>query len=131
MVNLRAFHYQGNWWLYIGGGAASNAFGYYPDSVYHGTPMTVAADEIDYGGEVVGTTVWPPMGSGRFASAGFGHAAFDRNIAYFPNTTHYAIATLTPDQPSPQCYTDSTTDNSGIANWSTYFFFGGPGGSGC
>ena len=131
VVNLRAFHYQGNWWLYIGGGAASNALGYYPDSVYHGTPMTVAADEIDYGGEVVGTTVWPPMGSGRFASAGFGHAAFDRNIAYFPNTTHYAIATLTPDQPSPQCYTDSTTDNSGIANWSTYFFFGGPGGSGC
>ncbi len=130
-VNLRAFHYQGNWWVYYGGGAAANAFGYYPDSVYHGTPMTVAANEIDYGGETVGTTIWPPMGSGRFASAGFGRAAFNKNIAYYPNTTHYSVASLSVDQPSPRCYTDVTTNNSGVAGWSTYFFFGGPGGSGC
>ncbi len=131
VVNLRAFHYQGNWWLYLGGGAAANAFGYYPDSVYHGTPITVAANEIDYGGEVVGTTIWPPMGSGRFASAGFGRAAFDKNIVYYPNTNYFSAATLTPDQPSSRCYTDITTNNSGVANWTTYFFLGGPGGSNC
>ncbi len=131
VVNLRAFHYQGNWWLYLGGGAASNAFGYYPDSVYHGTPMTVAANEIDYGGEVVGTTIWPPMGSGVFAAAGFGSAAFDKNISYYPNTSYFYAASLTASVPSPRCYRDITTNNSGIANWTTYFFFGGPGGSGC
>ena len=131
VVNLRAFHYQGNWWLYLGGGAAANAIGYYPNSVYHGTPMTVAANEIDYGGEVVGTTIWPPMGSGQFASTGYGHAAYDKNISYYPDATHFTGATLTPSQPSPRCYTDTTTNNSGVANWGTYFYFGGPGGSGC
>jgi hypothetical protein len=46
--------------------------------------MASRASEIDYGGEVVGTTSWPPMGGGAYAAAGWQHAAYQRQIHYFP-----------------------------------------------
>jgi hypothetical protein len=73
------------------------------------------------------------MGSGGFASAGFGKAAFQALVDYFTSSTTSAIkdATLTAVQPSPTCYTDVLHNNSGAAGYRTYFYFGGPGGAGC
>lgn len=120
----------GNWWLYLGGTASSDAVGYYPVSIYNGGQMATSADTITYGGETVCKAVgWGDMGSGQFASAGWQHAAYQRDIYYFPAAGGSAWATLKDAQPSPGCYTVN------LANapdpWNVYFFFGGPGGTDC
>jgi outer membrane protein assembly factor BamB len=69
----------GNWWLFLNG----SAVGYYPGSQYKGGPLGTSAATIDYGGETVGTTSWPPMGSGTFANGGYRKAAYQRTIYYF------------------------------------------------
>ena len=129
-ATLETFLYNGNWWVYLGGGSASNAIGYYPGSVYKGGPMATGANEIDFGGETVGATIWPQMGSGQFPSAGFGHAAFMKGIAYFPNSSTRLVGKLSVSQPSPNCYKDVTTNDS-KSSFGTYFYFGGPGGTKC
>lgn len=119
----------GNWWLYVGGGAASNAIGYYKGSQFGSGPMATRADSIDYGGETVNITAFPPMGSGAFANAGWQKAAYQSAIEYFPTTGGVAAAGLTASQPAPACYTINLL--SAAAPWSKYFFFGGPGGTNC
>ena len=63
---------------------SSNAIGYYPASIYNNGALSRHAESIDYGGETVGTTSFPPMGSGAFANAGWQKAAYQRQIYYFP-----------------------------------------------
>jgi hypothetical protein len=128
-LNIYYYLYKGNWWLYLGGGAASNAIGYYPASQYGTGPLASHATDIDFGGEVVDTTAWPPMGSGAFASSGWQKAAYQRAIEYFPTSGGAVSAKLTPQQPSPACFTINVYSTS--APWSEYFFFGGPGGNNC
>ena len=55
----------GRWWLYYNGTSGSNAIGYYPVTLYGGGPLASKATEIDYGGETVGTTSFPPWAAGR------------------------------------------------------------------
>jgi Neprosin len=128
-IEVSYFLTGGNWWLYVGGGAASNAVGYYPASIYRGGAMATQAASIDYGGEVVGTTSWPPMGSGAFANTGYQHAAYQRNITYFPTGGGAVNAGLTAAAASPQCFTCQVS----MFNppWSETIFFGGPGGTTC
>ena len=80
-IQLSYYLVEGNWWLYFGGGAAANAVGYYPASQYRGGAMATKASEVDYGGEVVGTTSLPPMGGDVFANQGWQHAAFSATSA--------------------------------------------------
>ncbi len=120
--------YKGNWWLYLKGTTASSAVGYYPTSLFGGGQLATCALDIDYGGETVGTTSWPPMGSGHFPAEGFGKAAFQRNIYYFPVAGGGTNASLTVSQQSPACYKISLRAN---GTWNPYFYFGGPGGAGC
>lgn len=118
--------YQGNWWLALGGAWV----GYYPGRLYRGGQMTRNAQSITYGGETVGSWIWPWMGSGRWANAGFRYAAFQRNVYYIdPNSVTW-WANLTAQQPSP-CYSTSGTFFSATPGWGIYFYFGGPGGRGC
>jgi hypothetical protein len=120
----------GNWWLYLGGTSAANAVGYYPTALYNGGPMASAAELITYGGETVCHAIgWGDMGSGRFASAGWQHAAYHRDIFYFPPAGGSAWANLTAQQPSPGCYTVNLA--SAPDPWNIYFFYGGPGGTDC
>jgi len=121
----------GQWWLYYGGTAAANAVGYYPSSLYSSGPLGSVASSIDYGGETVGSTVWPPMGSGRYPGKGFGYAAFQRLIYYIQTGGGGVFATLTKSQPSPTCYKISVFNNTSDVNYKTYFYYGGPGGTGC
>jgi hypothetical protein len=128
-IDVSYYLFQGNWWLYVGGGAASNAIGYYKASQFGTGPLATNADNIDYGGEVVNVTSFPAMGSGAFASEGWQRAAYQSGIEYFPTTGGKTTASLTASQPSPGCYTINLL--SAAAPWSSYFFYGGPGGASC
>jgi Neprosin len=128
-IEVSFFLTQGRWWLYVGGGAAVNAIGYYPVSLYRNGAMATQATGIDYGGETVGTTSWPPMGSGAFANQGWQHAAYQRDIRYYPSAGGNLVASLNPAQASPQCYTVAVSKLN--PSWNETIFFGGPGGNNC
>lgn len=119
---------DGNWWLYINGLTADDAVGYLPVAVYQGGPLATNASVIDYGGETVGSTSWPPMGSSEFANQGSNGAAWQRGINYFDPAGASQWANLTKYEDFPNCYTiDLGSDDS----WGTYFYLGGPGGNNC
>ncbi|HZS53397.1 MAG TPA: neprosin family prolyl endopeptidase [Bryobacteraceae bacterium] len=128
-IQLAFYLYKGNWWLYLGGTSASNAIGYYPTSLYNHGALASHATEIDYGGEVVGTTSWPPMGSGGFANTGWQHAAYQRDIYYYPTAGGASFAGLTPSQSWPKCYTAQVTFYG--SPWYETLWYGGPGGNNC
>ncbi len=130
-LEVGVYLYQGNWWLYIGGTGAANTVGYFPTSIYNSGAMATNADQFLMGGETVCEEggVWPAMGSGAFASAGWTHAAYQRDIFYFPTTGGATYATLDPKLPSPACYTDAVAK--ALPPWNVYFFYGGAGGGDC
>lgn len=119
---MQWYMYAGNWWLQLGG----QWVGYYPGSIYRGGQMSKNAQLIEYGGETVGSWIWPPMGSGNWASAGWTHAAYQSNIWYRDTSSNKYWASLTAKQPNPGCYSDAYV----YYNPSS-FYFGGPGGTGC
>jgi hypothetical protein len=122
--------FQGNWWLGISGRNPMVWVGYYPGSIYRGGQLTVNAQAITYGGETVGSTSWPPMGSGGWANQSFGYAAYQRQVFYIDTTYTSQWANLTAQQPSP-CYSVNGPTWGGNQTWGIYFYFGGPGGRGC
>ena len=93
-LEIAYFLTGGRWWLYVKGTAGANAIGYYPVSVYKNGAMASHASEIDYGGETVGTTSFPKMGSGAFANQGWQKAAYQRQIFYYPQAGGSAWAAL-------------------------------------
>jgi hypothetical protein len=130
-IELAAYLYNGNWWIYAGGTAAANTIGYYPGSLFGTGPMATSASAIKFGGETVTAKVsWPAMGSGGLAAAGWQQAAYQRDIFYFPTTGGAQWTGLTPQQPSPACYTLAL--QTPVARpWGVYFYYGGPGGGDC
>ncbi len=119
--------YQGNWWLAYQG----TWVGYYPGSMYHGGQNTRYAQIIEFGTEGVGTTIWPPEGSGDWSSYGFYYAAYQRNLWYISTSGTSYWDSLTASDPSPACYTISGPYSSTSSGWTRYFYEGGPGGRGC
>jgi hypothetical protein len=123
---LQWFRSGGNWWMYLGG----TAVGYYPASLWANTGLARGATTIDYGGETTGDGNYPAMGSGRFAAAGAKQAAYQQLVEYFDTGNKRRIASLSPDQRTPRCYTINLRNNSPTAS-KTYFYYGGPGGRVC
>jgi hypothetical protein len=123
---LQYEYYQGNWWLFFSG----TALGYYPGSIYNGGPLTSgSANVVEYGGEAyTAGTSWPQMGSGAFAGAGFGYAAFQNTIFYL-SSSGSQWASLSPIVTNPGCYTLGITPASSGGSWGSYIYFGGPGGN--
>ncbi len=130
-VEVAVYLFRGNWWLYLGGITADKAVGYFPASIYAGGAMASNATSILFGGETVcdGTGPWPPMGSGQMASAGWTHAAYHRDIFFFPTAGGAQYAALTGQTPSPACYTQAV--GNALAPWNIYFFYGGAGAGDC
>ena len=113
---------QNAWWLFFNGEWA----GYYPVSLYQGGALASGAGIVDFGGETVRGQRWPPMGSGAFPSAGFGHAAFQRNSIFYPLAGGDALeASLSPEESSPNCYKVLVSNSSGTT-WGTYLLFRRP-----
>jgi hypothetical protein len=121
--------YQGNWWLSYQG----TWIGYYPGSMYNGGQNTKNAQLMEFGTEGVGTTIWPPEGSGAWPSTGWEHAAYQRNLWYIGTGTTYNSHwdSLSADVPSPACYNIAGPYSSSSSGWEVYFYEGGPGGKGC
>jgi hypothetical protein len=67
---------HGNWWLFLTG----EAVGDYPQSVHYGGQLTRNSTLIEFGGETVGSAIWPSMGSGAFSDRGFGQAALQSQV---------------------------------------------------
>lgn len=129
IIELSYWHNSGGWWLYVNGQSGKDAIGYYPDKLFKGGALASHATEIDYGGEVVGTTSFPPMGSGQPANAGWLKAAYQHNIGYWtPQGGAMVQASLTPVQGLP-CYT-AKVEVAG-SPWAETLWFGGPGGTNC
>jgi hypothetical protein len=126
-IAIQFYLYEGNWWLAIQG----NWIGYYPGSQYRGGQLSRYAQEIEYGNESVGTTIWPGEGSGYWANGGFGLSAYQRNVFYIDGNGNGIYATLTPFTPSPACYNTAGPYFDGSSSWGTYFYAGGIGGGGC
>jgi hypothetical protein len=129
----------GKWWLGVGNKTSATTddvrwIGYCPASLFKPGKLVDASILIDFGGETVGTTKWPAMGSGQFAAKGFGKAAYQSRVRYLKtsgSSWYQYDATLTAQQPSPKCYTDKIYNKTSDPNYRTYFYFGGPGGRGC
>ncbi len=122
----------GNWWLYLGRSSAPEAVGYYPTALYGNGQLANFATEIDYGGEVVGTTSWPAMGGGVPASRGFRHAAYQRQIFYadLAAATHWSALIPTASSRSRgrgSCYSILFTPASAGGSWDSYFLPAAPG----
>ena len=67
------------------------------------------------------------MGSGAFAAAGEGRAAYQRNLGvYAANAGLQTSLDLQTDQADPAAYNIATTASD---VWGDYFYFGGPGGN--
>ncbi|MGA7632123.1 MAG: neprosin family prolyl endopeptidase [Terriglobales bacterium] len=123
---MRYYFWEGNWWVQF----ESNWVGYYPGSMYGSGQNSKYAQEIEYGTEGTGTTVWPPEGSGQWPSKGWKYAAYQRSL-YYTNTSDVGIwDAVTPDILSPNCYSINGPIY-GSGAWNDYFYDGGPGGHGC
>lgn len=125
--NAQFLLFNGNWWLAING----SWVGYYPASIYNGGQMTKFAQRIEFGTETVGGSTWPAAGSGAWSTQAFGYAAYHRNLYYMKTTGGSVWDSLSPVTPSASCYNTSGTYYSTSSGWGTYFYAGGPGGSGC
>jgi hypothetical protein len=127
-IRLEYYLYKGAWWLWSG-----DWIGYYPLKLYKNGALTKHATFLEFGGEVVGTTSWPPMGSGVLPGAGYQHAAYQRSVWYLDSKGNAHDTALQFDQEAPKCYKISKSPAPGHSSWSQYpyFYFGGPGGTHC
>lgn len=120
---------NGAWWFYFDG----EPIGCFPVAWFDDGPLTTRATKATFGGEVgTGLALWPAMGSGQPAAAGFGHASYQRAATVFSTGGGAVFANLAEaGSVTGSCYTLEITNNSTDFNWGTYLFFGGPGGNGC
>ncbi|HHZ21873.1 DUF239 domain-containing protein [Xanthomonas vasicola] len=132
---------DGNWWLRIDG----EWIGYYKATLYSGELGEGHAGYVTAGGEVSTRSGIPSprMGSGQFATAGYGQAAFQANHFYRDaNMTTYPVRALSNmSVVQPACYTMALVGygypyalGTGVTRASPApemrtggFYFGGPG----
>jgi hypothetical protein len=127
-IGVQWLWFFGNWWLNVNG----EWVGYYPGSLFGTGDMATHSSSIWYGGEILagnGTSYDynPEMGSGWFASYGYGVAAYQRRISYFDANGAWQSPSLTQINECP-AGTSMSGPNDGGSSWGIYFFFGGPGG---
>jgi Neprosin/Neprosin activation peptide len=118
-LELSYFLSAGNWWLFVN----DEPIGYYPGTLYADGPLASGASRVDFGGETVGQTRYPQMGSGIFADQP--GAAYQRNISYFTSNGVASDVDLVASQDWPASY---TVRLGGSPEWGQYLYFGGPGG---
>lgn len=122
----------GDWWFRLDGAW----IGYWPNDRFDSRGIADAATRVAYGGEVMdyrssGRHTKTQMGSGRFASAGWTKAAYQRNMTYVEGPRNaprrrQALPNAT-DIAGPNCYDAIYVFDRSSAGWDTYMFFGGRG----
>ncbi len=127
VVRLQKDSSTGHWWLIYG----STPVGYYPTSLFGSDGIKYFAEYIAFGGEMMnknpsGNHSGTEMGSGSFASQGYGKAAYQTGVQYVNSSnvwTHLSTPTQVVD--NSNCYSLDYTQGSSL--WGTYFYYGGPG----
>lgn len=119
--------YSGNWWIYANG----EWMGYYPGSLFRDDGLGDEANKLAWYGEIVdvddGYATYTDMGSGSHAAAGFGRAAYMRNLRYLEPVRGAGRDYLgTSSVSNEQCYSLKTSHASGTT-WGSYQYWGGPG----
>lgn len=128
-----------NWWLYLD----NEPIGYWPLTLYVNGKLQGTANRVQWGGEVaflkyptVLAHTTTTMGSGAFPSDGYPVAAYQRSVSYADASGNIVVPDPLLLQAAPQrsfnnplCYDIQVNQLGDYANWGTYFFFGGSGGS--
>ena len=123
-----------NWWLFV----LDRYIGYYPASLFSqgvDASQTLAAgsNRINFYGEVYNSEdaiTTTAMGSGEYAEAGFGHAAFILNIVYTDTSDNdQGYDGSSQIVVSPQTNYDLNTFFNSGTNYGSYMYLGGPGGA--
>lgn len=149
VMDIEVRLHQGNWWVWVLG----EWIGYYPRCKDYDPSPTCKeegflfstagirnnADRLTWFGEVYDSSApeatATQMGSGRFASEGWSHAAYFRNITYFwgPTTYWWWDGATSPVATDSKCYSVSEPTFSSTSSTKNRFFYGGPGkaASGC
>ncbi|WP_164002294.1 neprosin family prolyl endopeptidase [Pyxidicoccus caerfyrddinensis] len=143
VMDIEVRLHKGNWWVRVLG----EWIGYYPRCKDNDTTSTCKnegflfstqgirnnADKLTWFGEVYDSSApeatATQMGSGRFASEGWSHAAYFRNLTYFwaPTTYWWWDASTKPVATDAKCYSVSEPTFSSTSSTKNRFFFGGPG----
>ncbi|KAK2591342.1 hypothetical protein QQS21_010967 [Conoideocrella luteorostrata] len=123
------------WWLYTMG----KYIGCYPTSLFHpngvnpkNTLGTVATGASLYG-EVVNSgssLTKTDMGSGHFAKDGWKHSAYMREMKWFDTNGKLQDWDGPANAANPDRYSIQTKFKSGLTNWNSHMFLGGPGAGG-
>ncbi|MCO5597410.1 hypothetical protein L7F22_051487 [Adiantum nelumboides] len=115
----------GNWWMSFG---RNSVLGYWPSSLF--SYLSDAATMVEWGGEVVnsepgGRHTDTEMGSGHFASEGFGKASYFANLQIVDATNNLRTpSTIDTFSENSGCYDVQDGFNT---EWGYYFYYGGPG----
>jgi hypothetical protein len=119
--------FNGNWWV----SHNSNWLGYYPGNLFNLIPS--GGCQAHWYGEVFDPTPtdWTStnLGSGLFASGGFGQAAYMMTPSYkdLSGVVHWPDGAMNAPPADAACYTKSSLLMGGVGQ-ERYFFLGGPGG---
>ncbi|KAF0910410.1 hypothetical protein E2562_002875, partial [Oryza meyeriana var. granulata] len=116
-----------NWWLVYG--EQNIAIGYWPSSQFR--YMKEMASFAMWGGYVQGPTATedsPQMGSGHFASEGFGRAAFIRDIQIVNENNRRVIPNAVKAHPGSSSPSKYSYDGYGFNSNGMHVYYGGPGG---
>jgi hypothetical protein len=149
IMDIKVRLHEGNWWVWVLG----EWIGYYPRCKYNDPSPTCKeegflfstagirnnADTLTWFGEVFDSSApeatSTQMGSGRFASEGWSHAAYFRNLTFFwaPTTYWWWDDSSKPVATDASCYSVSAPTFSSTSSTKNRFFYGGPGraASGC
>jgi hypothetical protein len=125
-----------SYWLWTGDGWClvykGRTMGCYPLSLFDSAGLHNRASRVDFGGEVFvyngSSHSTTDMGSGRFPSAGWTHAAYMRTMQYSSLDDWPVFTDVPPNNGSrtdPDCYDISVSSSSG--GWGTYAYLGGTG----
>ncbi|TVY85707.1 hypothetical protein LAWI1_G008190, partial [Lachnellula willkommii] len=133
-IQLEYQLYEDNWWLWV----IDTWIGYYPASLFSAGEADAAAtlaagsDMIFYYGEIYNSEdalTTTDMGSGEFADAGSGRAAYIHNMVYLDAGAGYVDYTAGFADSDAGRYTNVAYPSSGTS-WGSYVYIGGPGAGG-
>ncbi|KAM0882482.1 hypothetical protein ACQ4PT_032249 [Festuca glaucescens] len=115
-----------NWWVSYG--EQNTLIGYWPSSLFH--YMKDNGDFAIWGGYVQGPTAStdsPQIGSGHFASEGFGKASFMKNIKIVDKDNMLVTPNVHRAYPGSTNLSKYTTDGYEVNKYGMHVYYGGPG----
>ncbi|CAM0943470.1 unnamed protein product [Alopecurus aequalis] len=115
-----------NWWVTYG--EQNTPIGYWPSSLFH--YMTDKGDFAFWGGYVQGPTAMtdsPQMGSGHFASEGFGKASFTKNIQIVDKNNMLITPNFHRADPGGTNFSKYTIEGYKVSSYGMHMYYGGPG----